>query len=255
MGSPSQQVAAVHSLLQQKAYSSVEVIAELLSSSDAAVRSTAAHALGFLGAQARDIAGHALMDLLADPELIVRAEVVDSLGLLQYTPARDKIESMLRNDPEPLVRASAAETLGDFGDPLALKALDSAIDDADESVRAYAANSLGLLGTSQLLPTIEKYLEKESSARVRAELLGAKYRLGAVEELGRLLDIVATVDEPPASAILNLLSDLSERKSPPTLDTDGPLIAKVITELAQRLPDLHLHVEEIKANLDALKRG
>jgi HEAT repeat protein len=78
---------------------------------------------------------------------------------------------LLKNDPDPLVRASAAETLGDLGQEEAIAAIFVALVDTDESVRAYAANSIGLLGTPTLLPKLAAYIKSENSLRVKAELL------------------------------------------------------------------------------------
>ncbi len=44
--------------------------------------------------------------------------------------------------------------------------------------------------------------------RVQAELLGAMYRLGAVDALSQLLNLLDNADEDLATCILNLLTDL-----------------------------------------------
>src|SRR5438094_754 len=105
-GDPAQQVNAVQALLDLEAYEAIPAMMELLASPDAAVRSTATRALGVLGLKQYEAVGGALSNLLNDGEVIVRAEAVDSLGVLRYTPAIEAIKSLLRGDPEPLVRAS-----------------------------------------------------------------------------------------------------------------------------------------------------
>ena len=216
-GEPSQVVKGVQELLSLRAYSAVPTIVGLLSSSDAVIRFTAAEALGYLGQPNPESVGKALVNLLVDSEVIVRSEAVDALGILAYTAAIEPITSLLQNDPDPLVRASAAETLGDLGQEEAIPALFTALLDPDESVRAYAANSLGLLGTVQLLPKLASYIKSEKSLRVKAELLGASYRLGAREDINLFLNLLERADEDLAMEILNILADLIERKQPVAL--------------------------------------
>jgi hypothetical protein len=45
----------------------------------------------------------------------VRTEAVDALGTLAPVPALDAVRAILRADSSALVRAAAAETLGDLG--------------------------------------------------------------------------------------------------------------------------------------------
>ncbi|MEQ9668441.1 HEAT repeat domain-containing protein [Coleofasciculus sp. G2-EDA-02] len=236
-------------LVDAEAYVAALQINKLLTAADPAIRSTAAYALGYMGIQEPETIGSTLVNLLNDPEVIVRSEVVEALGGLHYKRAIARIQHTLRNDPEPLVRASAAEALGDIGDEQALTALEDALKDADEAVRAYAANSIGLLGTAQLLPKLEVYLKSEPSVGVQAELLGAMYRLGAVEALSQLLNLLDNADEDLATCILNLLTDLTERKIPSTLIENASEIRQSLSAIAQRFPLLRYQAEEIGEQL------
>ena len=107
---PTTQVNAIQRLLELDAYLSIPALVEMLKSPDPVVRCTAAQALGQLGTKDPGTAGAALLDMLADSEVIVRSEAVDVLGILRYVPAVEPVRSLLLYDPEPLVRASAAET-------------------------------------------------------------------------------------------------------------------------------------------------
>ncbi len=242
---PDLQVSAIIELDQAKIYTAVPVIVKLLTSSDPVVRSTASSALGFLGIQTIETVGPALMNMLNDPEIIVRSEAIESLGALCYFPAVEPIKILLGNDPDPLIRASAAEALGDIGDKGALPVLEQSVCESDEAVRAYSANSIGLLGSAQNLSKLAENLEAENSLRVKAELLGARYRLGASEDIESLLNLLDKADEPLATPILNLLIDLIERKQPPTIKQDKLRIQKILTSLAQRLTIVRFHAEEV----------
>lgn len=252
-GEPVRQVEAIQHLRELEAYADVLALVEILKSPNAVVRSTAAEALGYLGLKDSGMAGAALLNLLNDPEVIVRSEAVDALGILGYAPAVGAVKALLLNDPEPIVRASAAETLGDLGDASALAELELALRDADKVVRGYAANSIGLLGAPPMLPKLQSYVEGEQSPEVKAELYGARYRLGAVGDLDALLKLLEVADEELATNILNILNDLSTRNVPPTLAADDAArIRTTVTTLAQRTPLLSADAEQILARLAKL---
>ena len=122
-GESSLVIEAIQELIDLKAYSAVPTIVALLSSDDIVIRFAAAEALGDLGKLNPEFVGKELVKLLVDSEAIVRAEAVDSLCILTYTPAIAPIMFLLKNDPDPLVRASAAETLGDLGQEEAIAAI------------------------------------------------------------------------------------------------------------------------------------
>lgn len=241
------QTEALRQLVDAEVYEAVPKILRLLKSSDELIRSHAAEALGYLGIEEVETVGPALMPLLKDPEKLVRSETVEALGELGYTPAIAPIEHILRNDPSALVRASAAETLGYLEDPSAIKTLELSLLDAkeDRAVRGYAANSIGLLGTSQLLPQLENYLKLELPLAVKAELLGARYWLGAKEDLDRLLSLLDDADELLATIILNILTDLKSREPAPNLAKDAPDLEKALNSIGLRFPLMRQHAESI----------
>lgn len=251
---PALQAEAVIELVDAQAYVAVPEIVKLLTSPDPSIRSSAAYALGYLGSHAVETVGPVLLNLLNDPEVIVRSDVVEALGGLHYIPAVEHIKYSLQNDNEPLVRASAAEALGAIGDNEALATLELSLKDSDESVRAYSAISIGLLGTSQLVPKLETYLQSEHSLRVKSELLGAMYRLGATEHLNQLISLLDNADEHLAICILNLLMDLTERQVPSALADDAPKICKSLTRIVERFPILSSHAEEIAIQLKSSSR-
>lgn len=248
-GDPARQVEAIQRLRELEAYAAVPALVETFKSPDAVVRCTAAGALGHLGAKDSGMVGAALLDLLNDREAIVRSEAVDALGILGYAPALGAVTVLLLNDTEPLVRASAAETLGDLGDARALGGLELALRDADNAVRGYAANSIGLLGMPLMLPKLQSCAESEQSPEVKAELYGAGYRLGAAGDLDALLKLLDAADQELAMNILNILNDLSIRNVPPTLAADATRIRTAVTTLAQRIPLLSADAEQLLARL------
>ncbi|MEG3966150.1 MULTISPECIES: HEAT repeat domain-containing protein [unclassified Microcoleus] len=244
---PTKQAGAILDLVDAEVYEAVPKIVRLLKSPDAAIRFTAAEALGYLGSEEIETVGPALMNLLDDEEELVRSEAVEALGELDYTPAVVPIEYILRNDPSALVRASAAETLGYLEEASAIETLELSLLDPneDEAVRCYAANSIGLLGTPQLLPKLENYLNSEFPLSVKAELMGARYWLGAKEDMAKLVDLLDKADEDFAQHILTILTDLTEREPQPNLAKDAPDLERVLSAIALRFPLMRHQAEAI----------
>ena len=198
------QIKAIDELVVLEADETIPALLTLLASSDAVVRFSVVQALTQLSEKDPDLVGSTFINLLRDPESIVRSEAIDSLGILQYTPALEPVKLLLKNDPDALVRASAAETLGDLGDSIVIPDMEVALSDPDESVRSYVANSLGILGNQSLLPALKISLDQESSLRVQAELLGAILRLGGSDYLEQFLRLLQSADEDLATSILNI---------------------------------------------------
>lgn len=249
-GNAKQRVEAVLELVARDVYSSIAVVADLRTSPDIMVRCTVAEALADLGARQPDFAGNALSSMLNDPEAIVRSAAIDAIGILKYTPAIDKIRTMLLNDDDALVRASAAETLGDLGDKRALVELKVAMHDEDDAVRAYAANSIGLLGDSEWLPVLSKYIEVEKSPAVKIDLYGAQYRIGDAKSLTALLQLANSADITYAWNILNTLDDLTDSNAVNISTEDVLSIRTAVKNLAIRIPIVSGDVQQVLDNLD-----
>ncbi|MTJ53645.1 HEAT repeat domain-containing protein, partial [Anabaena sp. UHCC 0253] len=147
------------------------------------------------------------------------------------------------------------ETLGDLGQEEAITAIFAALVDPDESVRAYAANSIGLLGTPTLLPKLAAHIKSESSLRVKAELLGARYRLGAKEDIHLFLDLLDNADEDMATTLLNILADLIDRKQPLYLSESSFSISEVLTKLSDIFPMLSPQVKGLIFQLKTIAQS
>src|SRR5690349_3506558 len=117
-----------------RAYQAAPMIAELLGSSDDAIRASAAEALGYIGIKAPTRYGEALLPLLRDSESFVRSCAAEALGSLAYEPAIPGLGRLLIFDSDELVRTSAAEALGAFDGPRMLALAERAIDDPDPTV-------------------------------------------------------------------------------------------------------------------------
>lgn len=249
-GNPEQQSHALMDLVAARAEEAVPAIVPLLGAGELTVRANAVYALGALGARHVDTAGPALLALLEDPEALLRSEAITALGILRYHPAAERIAALLEHDPDPLVRAEAAETLGDMGAFEIVAALHTALArDPDESVRTYAANAIGLLGDPPSHAVLQECLSGEESVHVKAEILGARYRLGDTAALPPLLALLGTNDQDLIACLLNLLEDLLTRRQPAALATDAGALAAALDQVTARLPGTQAHVDQLRAHL------
>lgn len=233
-GTPEEQLDAVEELVAMRSIDAVPELLALLTRSPTDVQVAIAEGMEDLGRERIDEVGPALAALLNSDEELVRNAAADVLGRLGYWPAADRLIDTLARDPSPLVRASCAESLGDFGDRAALPALRAALGDEDAAVRGYAANSIGLVGDAQDLPVLERALASEPTAEARAEIHGARYRLGAADGLDGLLGLLGAADELTIINMLNVLDDLITRKSPANLAVDAPRISEAVRASAER---------------------
>jgi len=127
--------------------SSLEPLREALSEPDAAVRGNVAEALAKIG-RAKELA--ALTRVLErDADEDVRARTAAALGQARVAGAVDPLVAALR-DRSLSVRARAAESLGEIGDPRARRALERcAASDPESGVRASAEAALQRLHSAK----------------------------------------------------------------------------------------------------------
>jgi HEAT repeat protein len=256
-GDPSKQAPAIMKLQDIEAYEAVPVLVELLTSPEENIRSLAAEALGLLGDDEIETVGSHLLKALSDPEALVRSSAIEALLILDYKPAIEAAKQLCRNDPEWFVRVSAIEALvdlADVGDEEILSLLNLIFNDPneDEVMAGYAAWAIGLLGTSDLLPTLKEYLASEDSQRVKVSLLIARYRLGSQEDISHVLEILRDTDEESAGIILNDLQDLTVGQIPPALIADAPHICEVIEKVSKSFTIERNHAEQVVATLKNL---
>lgn len=251
-GDPDQQLPALLELITIHDEPSVSDIAPLLTSPDEQVRAEAARAVGYLGSTQAASLGPLLVPLLNDSDELVRDEATEALGLLIYPPARDALKGVLYNDPAWLVRASAAEALGNYQDVSLLPVLEQVLHNPKEetTVQAYAARSMGRIADAAYLPALNAMLAaSQQEPQVRAALLAAAYRLGGQQHLDPLLTLLRKASEQESWSLLNEVQDLVEEKQPATLATDSPRIRAALQDVAKRWPLTAQQVNEISQQL------
>jgi HEAT repeat protein len=258
---PGLQVEAIYELFDSEAEIPIPTLIRLLTSPHWGVRSSAADVLGYLGSQQLEIVGPALVNLLNDEESAVRCEAVDSLAQLKYAPAGERFTQILIDDPDSLMRASAAEGLGKLGNPQASLVLSRALGDDAALVRAFAARSIGLLGDTQLLSKLRDVSETEEEVIVRADLFGARYRLGEQIALQGLLELleISTDEESDISErasiyrMINQLRELVDQTLPAMPAEDSRSVRVALESLVSRFPGLLWLIEDILERLSTFE--
>ncbi len=253
---PARQAPAITKLHDLEAYEAVPTLIDLLTSPEWNIRALSVKALGYLGDESAETVGSALINLLTDPEDIVKCDALDALAALDYKLAIEPAKAMLCNDPEWLVRVSAIEALtelAEVGDSEVLAKLECALNDPIEPVRAYAARGIGLLGTPEFLPNLQKHYVIEESLDTKAEILAARYRLGCQDDLGRLLRLLDSTDDHLVQVILNILEELVTRDVPPSIITSVPQMTKILTKIAQSFPIQRNQAETVISLMQEIK--
>lgn len=142
----------------------VEPVADLLGSSDAALRARAADVLGDLGPAAANAVPN-LVKALEDPDAAVRRFAVEALGTTgQALDGAPHGIAALLSDPDLDVRRQAALALARLGpraaaDAETVPALMRALDDESHFVRGHAIDALKRIGTPDALAEAFGYFE------------------------------------------------------------------------------------------------
>lgn len=211
-----------------RAFVAAPIVAELLRSSDEAIRASAAEALGYLGIKAPSRYGEALLPLLGDTASFVRSCAAEAVGALAYEPAIPGLGRLLIADGDELVRASAVEALGAFDGHRILALAERASDDPEPIVRACGIHVIGLKGNETFLPMLKKRLDSEQASQPRAALLGARYLLGSNDDLRPLLNLLTDGDIEQSTIVLNVLWDAIGKAPETSIVRDAAAIRKAL---------------------------
>jgi len=151
------------------------------------VRAICAQGLGYLG-DAR--AAVALAQALNDPVEEVRRRAAAALVIVPAKTAQAALEKTVRTDTSAAVRRYAAEALGWIGDSSVVPALIDAAGDRDVDVRRYAATQLGRMGeVSALQALVKLFDDPDEDVRWAAVVAVGKLRdRKAREALAQALD-------------------------------------------------------------------
>jgi HEAT repeat protein len=106
------------------------------------------------------IAKEELIKALRSGERTIRLRALLGLGALGASDTVPDVVRVLKEDPDPDLRAAAARALGAIGDPLASLALINALSSEFSPVREQAVLALVKIGESDLVPVLTRRLHE-----------------------------------------------------------------------------------------------
>ena len=115
--------------------------------------------------QATDALQEQVRLALTDPDPVVREEMLEEVEI-DSGDARDRIGDLAQGDPNPRVRAAAAETLGEDGTFQSVAELIGMLDDREPAVLIATLDALDRSGDESIKPYI-KPLSNHPNAQVR----------------------------------------------------------------------------------------
>jgi HEAT repeat protein len=128
--------------------------------------------------------------LLQDEFTPVRFAAALAVGDLQYTPAKNQVSRLLR-DKDVNVIIAASYAMGKLGATEYFEVIRKALNSNDQTVKSNAAFLLGKTGDKSSLSLLKSVQEdKNTSDKVRFQILEARARLGDEEVLQKLWAIV-----------------------------------------------------------------
>lgn len=149
---------AIGLIEEQEVRDAVPRSIDLLRDKEMPVRAAAASTLGTLGDRR---AVEPLIASLGDPMSVVRRAAMRALSRLRDERMRDPIMRILRSDPSFALRLEAVATLTALKDDAVLSALQAALTDADDDVRAAAALALAQIGDARAPPPLREMAARD----------------------------------------------------------------------------------------------
>jgi HEAT repeat protein len=194
---------AIHALVKIRA-AAVQPLLAALKEGDAALRPKAAAVLGYIGDPRSRMP---LMAALGDPEPAVRANAAEALAA--YRKDKRLVEPLVfvLKDPDVRVRFNAAGSLWKIGDPSATPALLELLDDPDTATRKRAAQVLGNIGDARIVEPLLKLFLNDKEVRLEAALAVAKVK--PARAVKPLATVVADDDHAAEEAIEILVDVLN----------------------------------------------
>ncbi|MBC2126674.1 HEAT repeat domain-containing protein [Listeria marthii] len=110
-------------------------------------------------------------------------------------------------DDNDLVQMCAIEILGNLAKIESLPYLEKALKANDPSVRCFAAESIGFVGTDEAKALLEKQLDKETDSFAKVGMYSSLYFLG---EEAMLSNIIALLDDSYHLTVIRSLSVLED---------------------------------------------
>lgn len=236
--SPEQRIEATAWLGQLGEATAVTKLTELLKSSDTRQRLAAVEALGKVEDRT---AIDALIVSLEDPAPEIRTAARTGLSRFGVTPERMvadlksenwqiRYEALrllsqlggaehspaivpLLNDPESLIRRTAATVVGEFKETRAIEPLLALLRDSDLTVRAAAASALGVIGDHRAATGLLAALKTTTDATVSLEIASALAKLKNTQAVPVLLEMMRTPNWTARAQVARILGPFRDQRA------------------------------------------
>lgn len=114
---------------------------------------------------------YSLVELLEDPDPVIREQSAHALGLLRIPESLDHISRVLEVEDEVSVKVGMIRSLGLLGIEESWKIVEPYLSSGEASLRRVSAMSLGLIEAAESFDSIVAALESEGEERVKVELI------------------------------------------------------------------------------------
>ncbi len=178
-------------------------LSDLLGNEDISVRNLAAETLAKLGSASID----PLVEKVNDPDKDIRKFAVDILGLIGDSCSFEAVQRAL-DDENPNVVCSAAEALGEIGDPRAVAPLVRVLKE-NEDACLQAAEALGKIGDETAFDALVQGLDTDD-AMVIFSIIDAMGNMKNPKAAPYLRSLLETADDALKEAIINSLIKLAK---------------------------------------------
>ena len=200
---------------------SVDRIRRAVEDPDGDVRARAVRALFVVGApDAVEVASRALGDASGP----VREAGALVAGEARAASAAAALEQLLRADPDPGVRRTAAKALGAVSGDDAEAALASALDDPAARVRLASARALAMLHPAAAVDVLARRITEEPDWEVRVEVAKALGAAGVPSSYPPLRSALVDPNEFVRAAVAAALKDLGAAGVPESAGVPATLV-------------------------------
>lgn len=172
---------AVNQMRQLEPAIAFQLIQPAIADKNVRVRYAAVSQMSTLGQQDLSRSLEILLDSLHnDPEPDVKAAAADALGALKLTEALEDLQQVYSSTSEWLIQLSIVAALGEMGEPKAFPILETALASQNELIQTIAISALGELGDRRAIALLVPYAESPDWL-VRYRVAQALKRLGGTE--------------------------------------------------------------------------
>ncbi len=176
------------------------------------------------------------LELLAEPDLDVRAAALAVVGSFDHPKVVDGVVPLLK-DEDWWLRVTAADTLGRLKDPRAVKPLVDAL--SDEEARWAAVEALGRIGHASALPMLGQLL-KDPAPEIRIEVLLAFRNFRHPNILEALQNVAANdPDRFVRGRALEIAEEVAARENTEVADAEKLRAAALKAQVGKGEPRLH----------------